>query len=165
MDNTLLQQVYQKYSKEIYAYLYTLCKNHSLTEDLLQETFLKAILSLPNTHENVRAWLYMVARNLYFNYAKRAAREADDSVRAIEENSPPPEQAVISKLMNRELYRALLNLSCVKREVIMMQYFSEMSLKEIALILQISPENVRVISYRAKKDLKKSMEEHGYDIS
>ena len=165
MDSTLLQQVYQKYSKEIYAYLYTLCKNHNLTEDLLQETFLKAILSLPNTHENVRAWLYMVARNLYFNYAKRAAREAEDSVNAIEESSPPPEQAVISKLMNRELYRALLNLSCVKREVIMMQYFSEMPLKETALILQISPENVRVISYRAKKELKRIMEERGYDIS
>ena len=165
MDNTLLQQVYQKYSKEIYAYLYTLCKNHSLTEDLLQETFLKAILSLPNTHKNVRAWLYMVARNLYFNYAKRAAKEAEDSLNTIEENSPPPEQAVISKLMNRDLYKALLELSCLKREVIMMQYFSEIPLREIALILQISPENVRVISYRAKKDLKKLMEEHGYDIS
>ena len=42
-----------------------------LVEDLLQETFLKALLSLPDDHTNMRAWLYLVARNLLFNYYHR----------------------------------------------------------------------------------------------
>lgn len=71
MNNDLLQQVYQQYSREIYVYLFTLCKNHDMAEDLRQETFLKAILSLPDGHTNVRAWLYRVARNLCFNQLKR----------------------------------------------------------------------------------------------
>ena len=41
------------------------------SEDLLQETFLKALLSLPDDHTNMRAWLYLVARNLFFNYYRR----------------------------------------------------------------------------------------------
>lgn len=65
MEKDILKQLYQKYRKEIYLYLYSLCKNSSLAEDLLQETFLKALLSLPDDHTNMRAWLYLVARNLF----------------------------------------------------------------------------------------------------
>lgn len=71
MEKDILKQLYQKYRKEIYLYLYSLCKNESLAEDLLQETFLKALLSLPDGHTNMRAWLYLVARNLFFNYYHR----------------------------------------------------------------------------------------------
>lgn len=52
MEKDILKQLYQKYRKEIYLYLYSLCKNSSLAEDLLQETFLKALLSLPDDHTN-----------------------------------------------------------------------------------------------------------------
>ena len=71
MEKDILKQLYQKYRKEIYLYLYSLCKKESLAEDLLQETFLKALLSLPDDHTNMRAWLYLVARNLLFNYYHR----------------------------------------------------------------------------------------------
>ena len=53
MEKDILKQLYQKYRKEIYLYLYSLCKNSSLAEDLLQETFLKALLSLPDDHTNM----------------------------------------------------------------------------------------------------------------
>ena len=46
-----------------------------------------------------------------------------------------------------------------KREVIQMQYCGGMSQKEIAAVLHITPENVRVLAYRAKKELKKDLEE------
>ena len=68
MEKDILKQLYQKYRKEIYLYIYSLCKNKSLAEDLLQETFLKALLSLKDDHTNMRAWLYLVARNFFFNY-------------------------------------------------------------------------------------------------
>ena len=48
MENELLRQLYRKYRRELYLYLYSLCKNHELAEDLLQETFLKALLALPD---------------------------------------------------------------------------------------------------------------------
>ena len=48
MENELLRQLYRKYQRELYLYLYSLCKNHELAEDLLQETFLKALLALPD---------------------------------------------------------------------------------------------------------------------
>lgn len=164
-ENALLQQLYHRYSGEIYAYLFALCKNREVAEDLLQETFLKAILSLSDTHQNVRAWLYMVARNLFFHYHKKAAHcttELPDE--SIPDTAPMPDNVVMDKLRSQMLYDALLQLDRIKREVILLQYVFGLAQKEIAGILQISPENVRVISYRAKKELKQKMEAQGYDI-
>ena len=75
MDEALLKQLYQKYHKELYLYLLTLCKSKEVAEDILQETFLKAILSLSESHTNMRAWLYLVARNLYFNHSKKQKQQ------------------------------------------------------------------------------------------
>ena len=58
MDKQLLEKLYDAYYQEIYLYVYALCKNHEWAADLTQETFLKALLSLDQSHTNMRAWLY-----------------------------------------------------------------------------------------------------------
>lgn len=165
MDNRLLQQFYEQYSKELYIYLYTLCNNRQLSEDLLQETFLKAILSLPDKHTNVRAWLYMVARNLYFNHYKRekpnAAAEISDKTAEI---APDTLENLIEDENKRILYKALESLSPTKKEILRLQYFGRLSHKQIAAILHLSPENVRVLGCRGKKELKKYLEVNGYEV-
>ena len=169
MKHDLIDRVYRMYGREIYLYLYSLSKDHSLAEELRQETFLKAILSLPDSHTNVRAWLYTVARNLFYNTAKREGRRVGVLRKEFEEepadNSHNPENTVLDGLQNRSLYEALLRLDSVKREIISLQYFSGMSGREIAAILGLREENVRVLSYRAKKELKQFMEEKGYGLS
>ena len=168
MKHDLIDRVYRMYGREIYLYLYSLSKDHSLAEELPQETFLKAILSLPDSHTNVRAWLYTVARNLFYNTAKRESRKADVLSEEWEQeanNFHTPENTVLDDLQNRTLYEALLTLDSVKREIISLQFFSGMSGREIAALLGLREENVRVLSYRAKKELKKFMEEQGYGLS
>ena len=46
MDSQMIQQLYEAYGKELFLYLYSLCRNRELSQDLLQETYVKAILSL-----------------------------------------------------------------------------------------------------------------------
>lgn len=164
MDHHLLEQLYDAYYHELYIYVYSLCKSHSAAEDILQETFLKAILSLPETHGNMRAWLYRVARNLTFNFIKKDKLRQEKSVEtpAVQEEEP------LSKLIREETYRTLYqgiaSLTKTKKEVLMMQYFGRLSLKEIAAVLQVSQENARVIASRARKDLRTYMEEQGNDL-
>ncbi len=74
MDKQLLEKLYDAYYQEIYLYVYALCKNHEWAADLTQETFLKALLSLDQSHTNMRAWLYTVARNLYYNEVSKNRR-------------------------------------------------------------------------------------------
>lgn len=161
----MIKQLYHQYGKELY--LYSMCQQKELAEDLLQETFLKAILALPEYHTNMRAWLYKVARNLFYNLYKRNRREICDEeylkkISKLEVDEFLEEY--ISKQETRILYTAMQKLSPVKREVLELQYFGQMPLKEIANVLQLSQENVRVLSHRAKKDLKKLMEVEGYEV-
>ena len=163
----MIKQLYHQYGKELFLYLYSMCQQKELAEDLLQETFLKAILALPEYHTNMRAWLYKVARNLFYNLYKRDRREICDEeylkkISKLEVDEFLEEY--ISKQETRILYTAMQKLSPVKREVLELQYFGQMPLKEIANVLQLSQENVRVLSHRAKKDLKKLMEVEGYEV-
>ena len=162
MEQKLLTLVYEKYHRELYLYIYSLSRNHHLAEDLTLETFLKALLSLPEEHGNIRAWLYMVARNLFFNYREKASRNVslEEEMKRSDE-----EKDLLANMIENErklqLYQALKKLDMKKREILLLQYFGDLSQKEIAAVLHITPENVRVLAYRAKKELKKYMEQQG----
>ena len=162
MEQKLLTLVYEKYHRELYLYIYSLSRNHHIAEDLTQETFLKALLSLPEEHGNIRAWLYMVARNLFFNYRKKASRNVslEEEMKRSDE-----EKDLLANMIENErklqLYQALKKLDMKKREILLLQYFGDLSQKEIAAVLHITPENVRVLAYRAKKELKTYMEQQG----
>ena len=162
MEQKLLTLVYEKYHRELYLYIYSLSRNHHIAEDLTQETFLKALLSLPEEHGNIRAWLYMVARNLFFNYRKKASRNVsleEEMKRSDEEKDLLANMIENERKLQR--YQALKKLDMKKREILLLQYFGDLSQKEIAAVLHITPENVRVLAYRAKKELKKYMEQQG----
>lgn len=168
MDNRQLRQLYQKYQKEIYLYLYSLCKNRDLAEDLVQETFLKAILSLPDDHTNMRAWLYMVARNLYFNHRKKESKNVsleDIGNNLVDDMSSEVLQHLLLDERRQILYQALQHLNESKREILVLQYFGGLSQKEIAALLRKTPENIRILAHRGKKELREYMEANGYDIS
>jgi len=165
MDSKLLNKIYAMYHRELYLYIYSLCRNREIAEDILQETFLKAILSLSAKHGNIRAWLYMVARNLYINLYNKEKKKTDlEAFWKMPVTEADLTENMIAKERNRLLYEALQILPQMKREVVVLQYFGGFSQKEIAAILHISPENVRVLGYRAKKEIKKYMEAKGYDI-
>lgn len=167
MDNELLARLYGQYRNEIYLYLYSLCKDQAIAEDLLQDTFLKALLALPDNHANIKAWLYMVARNLFFNHCKKSRPSV--SLQECEREAVGEGASAVEKLISDEgrrlLYQSLQRLEVKKREVLLMQYFGGLSQKEIAAILHITLENARVLSYRARKELRRYLEEKGYEIS
>ncbi len=173
MEQKLLQQLYEAYGCEIRQYLHALSKDPGLAEELCQETFYKAILSLPESHTNMRAWLYMVARNLYFSYRKKEKRQIrywEESLKAHSPNgssssAPDVLEQVLANERNQILYQALLALPERKRDVIALQYFGGFKLREIARLLEISPENARVLSGRAKREMREFLEVKGYDIS
>ena len=163
MEKHLLYKLYSTYYTELFLYLYSLCHDHELAEDMTQEAFLKAIMSLPDDHSNVRAWLYMVGRNQLFNALAKQNRtelKAD-----IEDYEFTCDESILDGLIQNEskkiLYEAINHLDKTKREILCMQYFSGFSQKEIAAMLHMTTENVRVQAHRGKKLLKDYMEGKG----
>ena len=162
MDNRILQILYEKNYQEIFLYLLSLSHDSLLAEDLVQETFLKAILSLDEKHPNIRAWLYRVARNLYFNEKKKLDRNVltdsfDENIK--DEKADSLLEKLIDSQTKKNLYEAMQHINARQREVLTLQYFGNFKQKEIAKLLKITPENVRILSHRGKIELKKYMED------
>ena len=132
-----------------------------VAEDITQEVFVKAILSMPKDHENFRAWLYTVARNLTFNHSRKNTNKA----KVVEELKHGPafeediSEKVVLKEQYKELYEAIGKLNEKYREILIMQYFSNMQLKEVAEVLGITSGNARILAHRARSKLKELMEE------
>ena len=119
----------------------------------------------------------MVARNLYYNYYNKQKKflsieteDLDWSVSTIldAKSNTFVQNDILEEILQQEekkkLWKAVNQLKGQKKEVIMLQYFGDFSVKEIAAMLKLTPSNVKVLSYRAKKELKvylrKSEEEH-----
>lgn len=167
MNSELLELLYRKYYKRIYLYLFSLSGDYYIAEDLTQETFVKALMLLPDDHANMCAWLYTVARNLYFNYRKKESRqtsleEIENEPESEEENNPL--FSLIKSDNEKILHKALQQINEKYREVLILQYLGGISQKEIGRLLKLSPENVRVLSYRGKVQLKARLEEMKYEL-
>ena len=161
MEQELLRQIYRKYQRELY--LYGLCRNAAQAEDLMQETFLKALLALPDGHPNFRAWLYLVARNLFLDQQRQTRYLT--SLEDVQVSAPDDLcDRLIANETRAMLYRQLAALEPRKREILLLQYFANLPQKEIAAVLHLSPEHVRVLASRARHELKQRMEALGYDL-
>lgn len=114
----------------------------------------------------MRAWLYTVARNLYYNEVSKNRRVmyVDEYENEAEDRANIPLENILSKERNRLLYHAIEHLPERQREIVMMQYFGGLGQKEIAKVLHMTPENVRVSAHRAKKQMKNYMEGQGYEL-
>ncbi len=162
MDGRLLAELYEKYREEILLYVYSLCHSMEAAEDITQEVFVKAILSLSDHHENFRAWLYMVARNLTYNYSRKNKNKAK-AVEELKQGSAfeaDISEKVVMKEQYKELYEAIGKLNENYREILILQYFGNMQLKEVAEVLGISHGNARALAHRARSKLKQLVEEN-----
>ena len=95
----------------------------------MQETFVKALLSLQTADTGVKAWLYKVARNLYFNTYRKDKRlvmgldNAENEVALNEETEENPLNKLLINERDNVLYKALNKLEDKKKEVLLVQYF------------------------------------------
>ena len=175
MNRDLLEKIYTLYAEELRLYLYSLCRDAAVAEDLMQDVFVKALMSLRDDHTNFRAWLYRVAHNICINYMKRNGREQPDSggdhitesIRRNKENNDreykdDPLQKLLRREKQRNLFRAMDRLPGLQKEVLVLMYFTGMRTAEISEVLAIKPQNVRVIAHRGRKELAKILEKEGY---
>lgn len=164
MEKDVLERLYRRHTKAVYLYLYSLCRDHNLAEDLMQETFLRALCSLKLAGTDLLPWLLAVARNLYLdNWRSQKRSGLQDSAGSCEEKRETDSgkgilEMLIRKEQNQELYRAVGRLGDTEREAVVLYYFAELSQEEIAEVLGLTHGNVRVILYRAKKKLKRLLD-------
>ena len=73
-----IDSVYRLYFRDVFLFLQGLTHNEALAEELTQETFFKALDGLKDydDRQDVRAWLFTVARNAYYSHCRRTKHTA-----------------------------------------------------------------------------------------
>lgn len=171
-EKEFFQNIYRKHKDEMYYIAYEIVKVKSDAEDIVHETFLTLINHLDKLmyNEPHKTWNYMitVVKHKSYNLCKKKRIWKETG---LEEWEWEQEQAeVFEKSMedlieetekNRIIMELLGRMKSPYQDVLLMQYYHEMSIQEIAELLEKSTDNVRHISSRAKKKLQIMMEEIG----
>jgi RNA polymerase sigma-70 factor (ECF subfamily) len=123
-----------------------LCHDRSEAEDLVQETFMKALKGFSSFHPgtNFRAWMFRILRNTF--YTSRTGLERQSVVPLEEEQdegaelaitTETPESILMASAEHEELQKALEELPLIYQEVVLLADVEEMSYQEIAEALNI----------------------------
>ena len=169
-DNSAVIEFYNEFYKEVYYVCYKITENEKDAEDIAQETLIKAldkIDSLKNP-EGVSAWLKTIANNLSINYLRKNRKfdivdnKNDLGEEIFEENriaKKTPEDIVADKEVTDILTNMINKLPREQRITIFMFYYEELSVKEIAEIMDCSEATVRSRINYARKALRKQVDE------
>ncbi len=157
--------LFERHHQEIYAYLYRLLNNREWAHDLTQETFEKVIQHQDQlgSIKNHRAWIYRIASNLAFNALKRQKRwqwlpwKQQDAY-ALEIPGPARQTAE-----QEAVAQALSQLPSQYRAPLLLFSYYEMSVKEIANILEISPGAVKTRLHRAREQFRQVYGEDAHE--
>lgn len=159
MKNEAFEMLYKRYYNEAMLYVYSFCHNKELSEDIVADSFMKAFRTIDEEKSLFKYWLLKVCRNAYFDYTRKKKRivQLDDSF-----DIKADDDVILDVIQNEEyqaLYRAINLLKGNHKEVIQLFYFDGLSIKEIASIMEINEDNVKVTLYRARLKLKEILEE------
>ncbi|MBP3683496.1 MAG: sigma-70 family RNA polymerase sigma factor [Oscillospiraceae bacterium] len=164
MDAELLEQLYRKYYAGALLYCTALCGDEELAKDLTADAFVKAYLSLPDEIPSFRYWLLRVCKNLWLDHLRKHRREISDEPLQFLADNHTPETWYLQDERRRCLWQAIGTLPPNDREMLILHYFSGLSLQEIAPMTGKSYGAVRQRMVRLRQTLKIKMEEQGYGM-
>ena len=140
---------------------YVLCRNPRLAEDMMQETLTKAWANRGSFARgtNMRAWLYRILRNTYFNHLRQRRREVPDPDGALTAMLRVP-AAQPGKIELREVSHAMQDLSPAQRQAMILIGAQGLSYKQVARLQRVNIGTVKSRLARARPAVARTM---GYD--
>lgn len=166
---TALEQLYSDYSKDIYRYLFSLCRDASLSEDLTSEVFLAVVKSIGTFRKecDVKTWLFSIARNKWFEYLRRKKRSVetealDEFIELKPSSSPSVEQTFLNDELIKRIYKLIDEEKECPRKVALMR-IDGFSFYEIGKECGISENSARVMFFRTKEKIRQKLKEDGYE--
>jgi RNA polymerase sigma-70 factor (ECF subfamily) len=160
-DGDAFGELYERYAKVIFRFLYAHLNERLDAEDLTEEVFLRAWRSLATFREKgvpFAAYLYHIARNALIDHHRRSKRTAQETELFDDgkaDDLPDPSSLVTNNLEHQELRQVLVQLREDYREVLVLRFLSELSPEETAQAMDRSVGAIRVLQHRARAAMKK----------
>ncbi len=155
----ILGQLFERYKKPLYGFFYGLNREQELSEDLVQNTFLRILKyrHLFRGEGDFRAWMFQIARNVNNDHhrgnkikAKEELEDWQDRLGHNENRSTEMLQADEQQMLSMAMDRLPID----KREILLLSKYQEKKYQEIGVILGCSEGAVKVKVFRALQELK-----------
>ena len=166
----LLDRLIELYQHRLLRYLLFLTGKREVAEDLFQETWMRVLLrgSQYNGKARFDTWLFTIARNLVIDLSRKRTMASLDEMSEGGEDERPFEIAITgpspleqfqSREDSAEVGEVLLKLEPTYREVLVLRFYEELSLEEIAAVTKAPLSTVKSRLYRGLAALKPQMEQ------
>jgi RNA polymerase sigma-70 factor (ECF subfamily) len=169
--NGCFEQLVTQHHREIYLYIWRLTRGADDTQDLFQETFLRAYRAYARLPEsaNSRAWLFKIATNVCRNYFRHQQRHQnvglDEVLTVVEQGGAAghdltpddPEQRLLSYDLERSVLALIEGLPVKQKAALIQRKLHGLPYDTIAASLQCSPEAVRANVFQALKKIRRAL--------
>lgn len=154
MNETDFKTIYREHGRNLYNFILWITANRSLCDDILQEVFVKVwrCASVPLDPEEQKRWLLTVSRHTCLDFLRKSSRFSRFRNKYKEEwfEQPPDPDAPF-------LWGELQNLPEVERSILYLHLKIGHSYKEIAGMLDLTENLVRVRAFRSLKKLRETL--------
>ena len=155
-DSEALSLLINKYKNIAYNLAISIIKDKESAKDITQDSFLKVLenISRFNNESKFSTWLYRIVYNESLQYIKKNQKASIiDSEFAKIENYPEEIFTSEDRYLDLNLYQAIEKLDENERNIILLFYLADKSLREINAITGLSIPNIKVILHRSRKKL------------
>ena len=147
-------QLVEAYQPRVRRFLLNLTMgDEMLTDDLAQETFIKAYVGI-RSFKGMSAfgtWLYRIAYNEFYSHVRKHHEEHVDDMARIGKVSTAATDAIDASMTVQE---ALTRLNDNERVAVTLFYIEDQPLKQVAMIMQLPEGSVKSLIHRAKGKMK-----------
>jgi RNA polymerase sigma factor (sigma-70 family) len=154
-DQRAFEQIYRRYSQDLYRFCLAMLGNPHDAQDTLQNAMVKVLRALPGEEREIKLkpWLYRIARN----EAVETLRRRRDLLEPAPERAAPTASQIAERVEDRERLRLLFadldELPDRQRGALLMRELSGLSFEEIAKAFETSPATARQTVYEARLSL------------
>lgn len=172
-----LEVLLERHQGKVYGYIYNLCKNRDLCDDIFQETFVKVIHTLKSGKYNEEGkflpWVMRIAHNLVVDHYRKKAKmpraesknEDFDIFSTLRISDRNVQDEIIDGQILDSVKKLLDYLPEEQREVVLLRHYAELSFKEIADQTNVSINTALGRMRYALINLRKLIEEHEIVLS
>jgi RNA polymerase sigma-70 factor (ECF subfamily) len=150
------EELYLQHHEHIFRFIWSRVQDAPLAEDLTGEVFTRMVANLPNYQDRslpFRAWLYQIAHNLIVDHHRK-----ESSAQALKDVTEPhgelPEEKAETALTLERVQHALEKIDSAQREVIELRFLAELSLEEVATVMDKSVAAVKALQHRGLASLR-----------
>ena len=172
-ESEAIRILFNTYFDSVYSFIYhNVDRDHNITEDIVQETFLNAIKSARRFKgkSHVYTWLIGIARHKIGDYYRLTKKEHSRSIRPqgdlsqdseeLMDNSTSIEESLELDQDNLAVEQTLRRLPFHYRQVLWLKYVEELSVINIGQIMGRSSKSIEGLLYRAREAFKESLGEN-----